>query len=193
MTIADGRVVHEEMKGFLVLEDGTVFRGESVGAEGFAFGEAVFTTGDDRLPGGRHRPELRRADRLLHGADGRQLRRRRRRSESGHVRARRDLCARHAARPGRTGWSSARSRRCPASIRARLSSTSATVERCAPPSSSATARSTKRWPRSRRSRRWKDGRSPLKSRRATRTSPPSTGAPASRSSTTAASARSSAG
>jgi carbamoyl-phosphate synthase small subunit len=30
--------------GFLALEDGTVFRGESVGAEGFAFGEAVFTT-----------------------------------------------------------------------------------------------------------------------------------------------------
>jgi carbamoyl-phosphate synthase small subunit len=28
----------------LVLEDGTVFRGESVGAEGVAFGEAVFTT-----------------------------------------------------------------------------------------------------------------------------------------------------
>ena len=32
------------MTGFLVLEDGTVFRGESAGAEGFAFGEAVFTT-----------------------------------------------------------------------------------------------------------------------------------------------------
>ncbi len=32
------------MKGFLALEDGTVFAGESVGAEGFAFGEAVFTT-----------------------------------------------------------------------------------------------------------------------------------------------------
>jgi carbamoyl-phosphate synthase small subunit len=30
--------------GFLVLEDGTVFGGASVGAEGFAFGEAVFTT-----------------------------------------------------------------------------------------------------------------------------------------------------
>jgi carbamoyl-phosphate synthase small subunit len=30
--------------GFLVLEDGAVFRGESVGAEGFVFGEAVFTT-----------------------------------------------------------------------------------------------------------------------------------------------------
>ncbi len=33
------------MKGFLALEDGTVFRGDSVGAEGFASGEAVFTTG----------------------------------------------------------------------------------------------------------------------------------------------------
>jgi carbamoyl-phosphate synthase small subunit len=32
------------MRGFLALEDGTVFRGESVGADGFAFGEAVFTT-----------------------------------------------------------------------------------------------------------------------------------------------------
>jgi carbamoyl-phosphate synthase small subunit len=32
------------MTGFLALEDGTVFRGESVGGEGFAFGEAVFTT-----------------------------------------------------------------------------------------------------------------------------------------------------
>jgi carbamoyl-phosphate synthase small subunit len=30
--------------GVLVLEDGTVFEGQSVGAEGFAFGEAVFTT-----------------------------------------------------------------------------------------------------------------------------------------------------
>jgi carbamoyl-phosphate synthase small subunit len=30
--------------GYLVLEDGTVFEGQSVGAEGYAFGEAVFTT-----------------------------------------------------------------------------------------------------------------------------------------------------
>jgi carbamoyl-phosphate synthase small subunit len=30
--------------GFLALEDGTVFRGESVGADGSAFGEAVFAT-----------------------------------------------------------------------------------------------------------------------------------------------------
>jgi carbamoyl-phosphate synthase small subunit len=32
------------VSGCLVLEDGAVFCGESVGAEGFAFGEAVFTT-----------------------------------------------------------------------------------------------------------------------------------------------------
>jgi carbamoyl-phosphate synthase small subunit len=32
------------MNGFLALEDGSIFRGESVGAEGHAFGEAVFTT-----------------------------------------------------------------------------------------------------------------------------------------------------
>jgi carbamoyl-phosphate synthase small subunit len=32
------------MSGFLLLEDGTLFRGESVGADGIAFGEAVFTT-----------------------------------------------------------------------------------------------------------------------------------------------------
>ena len=30
--------------GYIVLEDGTVFRGESVGADGTAFGEAVFAT-----------------------------------------------------------------------------------------------------------------------------------------------------
>jgi carbamoyl-phosphate synthase small subunit len=33
------------VKGFLALEDGTIFRGDSVGAEGSACGEAVFTTG----------------------------------------------------------------------------------------------------------------------------------------------------
>ncbi|HEY1512740.1 MAG TPA: glutamine-hydrolyzing carbamoyl-phosphate synthase small subunit [Gaiellaceae bacterium] len=32
------------MTGALILEDGAVFEGESVGADGFAFGEAVFTT-----------------------------------------------------------------------------------------------------------------------------------------------------
>jgi carbamoyl-phosphate synthase small subunit len=33
------------VKGLIALEDGTVLRGDSVGAEGFATGEAVFTTG----------------------------------------------------------------------------------------------------------------------------------------------------
>ena len=33
------------MSGFLVLEDGSVFHGRSVGAHDIAFGEAVFTTG----------------------------------------------------------------------------------------------------------------------------------------------------
>jgi carbamoyl-phosphate synthase small subunit len=32
------------MSGFVALEDGTIFRGESVAADGFAVGEAVFTT-----------------------------------------------------------------------------------------------------------------------------------------------------
>ena len=32
------------MTGALILEDGAVFGGQSVGADGFAFGEAVFTT-----------------------------------------------------------------------------------------------------------------------------------------------------
>src|SRR3954454_22417673 len=32
-------------EGFLVLEDGGVFRGASVAVDGIAFGEAVFTTG----------------------------------------------------------------------------------------------------------------------------------------------------
>ena len=31
--------------GYLVLEDGTIFHGRSVAADGVAFGEAVFTTG----------------------------------------------------------------------------------------------------------------------------------------------------
>jgi carbamoyl-phosphate synthase small subunit len=34
-----------EIRGYLALEDGTVFRGRSVGADAVAFGEAVFTTG----------------------------------------------------------------------------------------------------------------------------------------------------
>src|ERR671929_2443586 len=40
----EGRREATGMTGFLALEDGTVFRGESVGAPGFAFGETVFAT-----------------------------------------------------------------------------------------------------------------------------------------------------
>src|SRR5919205_1282954 len=40
----EGRGEATGMTGFLALEDGTVFRGDSVGASGFAFGEAVFAT-----------------------------------------------------------------------------------------------------------------------------------------------------
>ena len=43
---------------------------------------------DDRLPGDRHRPQLRRAARLLHRADGRQLRRRGRAGPSRPARTR---------------------------------------------------------------------------------------------------------
>ena len=59
---------------------------------------------DDRLPGDRHRPELRRAARLLHGADGRQLRRRAGRAPSRarpHARA---VLMREARGPAWTDW-----------------------------------------------------------------------------------------
>ena len=59
----------------LVLEDGTAFRGRSFGAEGEAFGEAVFNTGHVRLPGGSDRPLVREADRHHDRAHTRQLRR----------------------------------------------------------------------------------------------------------------------
>src|SRR6058998_2449616 len=39
-----GKGKAQPREGYLALEDGAVFRGEPVGAEGFAFGEAVFTT-----------------------------------------------------------------------------------------------------------------------------------------------------
>ncbi len=59
--------------------------------------------GDDRLPGGRHRPELRGSDRLLHGGDGRQLRRRADHSESGAAHAR-AVVMREARGPAWTDW-----------------------------------------------------------------------------------------
>ena len=40
----------------LVLEDGRVFRGDAYGAMRPTFGEAVFATGHDRVPGDADRP-----------------------------------------------------------------------------------------------------------------------------------------
>ena len=94
---------------------------------------------DDRLPGGRHRPELLRADRLLHRADGRQLRRRRRTAPSRRGRTRAAVVMREARGPEWTDWlhergipaltgdRHARARRC----------TCASGARCAAPSSPA--------------------------------------------------------
>ncbi len=58
----------------LVLEDGATFRGTAYGAEGETFGEAVFNTGDDRLPGDADRPVLLPPDRHDDRAAHRQYR-----------------------------------------------------------------------------------------------------------------------
>ena len=49
-------VTWHDRPAILVLEDGRTFRGEAYGALGETFGEAVFSTGHDRLPGDAHRP-----------------------------------------------------------------------------------------------------------------------------------------
>ena len=49
------------MTGVLVLEDGPSSAGESVGARGVRVRRGRLRDGDDRLPGDRHRPELRGA------------------------------------------------------------------------------------------------------------------------------------
>ena len=75
---SDGKVANDarSMTGpaLLVLEDGRVFRGERYGAAGQSLGEAVFCTGDDRLPGDAHRPQLPRPDRRRDRAADRQHR-----------------------------------------------------------------------------------------------------------------------
>ena len=53
-------------RALLVLEDGTIYRGYGYGAIGASLGEAVFSTGTDRLPRNADRPILRWANR---GAD----------------------------------------------------------------------------------------------------------------------------
>ena len=99
------------MTGFLLLEDGTVFRGESVGAQGFAFGEAVFTTAMTGYQEVVTDPSF--AEQIVcftapmvgnYGVDAGALRVRRGRTRG------RSSCARRAVRRGRTGCTSAGSR-----------------------------------------------------------------------------------
>ena len=91
-TVAAGGVVFARMSGtagYLLLEDGTAFAGSLGAADGVALRRGGVHDRHDRLPGDRHRPQLRRAADLLHRADGRQLRRRRRAARvDGAARAR---------------------------------------------------------------------------------------------------------
>ena len=82
------RGVSARRHGYLLLEDGTVFRGTLGRGRGRRVRRGRLHDRDDRLPGDRHRPELRGAARVLHGADGRQLRRRPTRGSSPRRRTR---------------------------------------------------------------------------------------------------------
>ncbi len=109
------------MSAFLVLEDGTVFRGESVGAPGSAFGEAVFTTAMTGYQEVVTDPSYCGQIVLLHRADGRQLRRRRAPQRVDRGRTRGAVVMREARGPEWTDWlRDTASRRSPASTRASL-------------------------------------------------------------------------
>ena len=180
----------------LVLEDGDGLRGRVGRRAGRRVRRGRLHDGDDRLPGDRHRPELRGADRLLHRADGRQLRRRPSalRVERGRTRAR--SLMREARGPEWTDWlhehgvvalTGVDTRSLVLHLRERGAMRAAVV-------AAATSTSTRCSRRCARSRRWPARRSS----RASRRSEPYTfsdrrRACASRSSTTAASARSCAG
>ena len=178
-----------------LLEDGTVFPGAlRRRAEGVAFGEAVFTTAMSGYQEVVNRPELRRATRLLHGADDRELRRRARaRASPARAHARAVLMR----RAGGAAWTSWLAERCVVALE-EIDTRSLVIHlrargRHARPLPSA-ARRTRRLcsPRSARSRSWRGAPSWRPSRRA---SPAPSGGPApgSASSTTGASARSSRG
>ena len=53
VTIYNGEIVwqeeNDEKTRYLILEDGTVFKGNAFGAEEASIGEVIFTTGDDWL------------------------------------------------------------------------------------------------------------------------------------------------
>ncbi len=120
--------------GFLALEDGTVFPARSVGAAGVAFGEAVFTTAMTGYQETVTDPSFAGQLVALHGADDRQLRRRRRAARVDAALG--QGCADATLRRRRLGAVADRARassRSRSSTRASSSSASATPARCAPP------------------------------------------------------------
>ena len=66
------------MKALIALEDGTCFQAEAFAGRGEVYGELVFNTVHDRLPGDPHRSLVPRADRDPHLPADRQLRHQRR-------------------------------------------------------------------------------------------------------------------
>ena len=118
----------------VVLEDGTVFPGRSVGAPGIAAGELCFTTAIRGLRGGGDRPELRRAGALLRLPARRQLRRRPRADRVRPRPGRGDRHAHRASRSGPPGSATRASSRSTTSTRARSSAGSATRASSAAPS-----------------------------------------------------------
>ncbi len=73
----------KQERAWLVLADGTVFEGRPFGARGDDDRRSRLHHGDDRLPGGAHRPLVLRADRHDDRARDRQRRRQRRRHGGG--------------------------------------------------------------------------------------------------------------
>ena len=74
LCICAGRTHHVSLPAVLALADGTIFRGQSIGAKGNTTGEVVFNTALTGLPGNSHRSLVRPADRHAHLSAHRQHR-----------------------------------------------------------------------------------------------------------------------
>ena len=193
MTVANG-VAGARVSGMLVLEDGSGLPGRVGRRRGLRVRRGGVHDRDDRLPGDRHRSELRGAARLLHRADDRQLRRRPGALRVGpHARARDPDAGGARPRVDRLA-ARARDRRAhrhrhaqprAAAARRRSDARGRRLRRVSP--------STRRSRRRARSAGCAAARSSKASRRRSRTSSATPARRASRSSTTAASARSCAG
>ena len=136
-----------QVSAYILLEDGTRFDGDAVGAPRPDHRRGRLQHRDVRLPGVGHRPELPRPDHRLHLPAHRQLRRLRGgdgvgrdpRARRGHARGDRPRGrARRRGRLAHVARRLRRARRSRASTRARSSATSATRARCAAGSSPAT-------------------------------------------------------